>query len=313
MGIPGVCEEYGGDLTAFATPIVDTLRVLFQAQTDSDLDRLMYLYRGPPAGAEYLLLQHSNFTQVEGAHHENKLAYFFVVAVSLYGKGDLQWENLIRRLIRQGMDLHVHTRRRPFIPLCQDDHGYAYFHVTPLDELFVHTDSPFEAHKAACNWLGLLASEGLDITAYLEQEAVLHSAQQQSTCARFHQHRKLIFQLGEKPHVWWDWHIDPSSGASAVRDEYKSLVFSHDADYWDSAPWLNAWPFFCSQWFTEGTSWYLAMEGDASKKNQIKLKQKRKEELAASRAYRRLKKRAADLRRASRTNYTSKMPGAWPV
>ena len=280
----------------------------------------MHLYHGPPAGAEYLLLQHRNFTQVGGGDHNDETVYFFATAVSLYGEGYLQWENLIRRLIRQGMDVHAHTRLRPIDPWFQDVSEDTYFLGTPLDELFVHTYSPFDAHIAACNWLDLLASEGFNITAYLEQEAVLHSAQQQLTWATFHQHRRLVYQLGEKPHVSWDWSIDPSSRASTLRYEYKSMIFSIDLDGCDGrelAPWLytwlDTWPFAYSQWYTEGLYWSACKEQAASKKSQIELEQNRRVELANSRAYRRLKKKATKFRRASRTKDIPKMPGAWPV
>lgn len=314
VAIPGVCEEYGGDLTSFATPIVDTLRVLSQAQTDfslADMERFMRLYRGPPLGVEFLLLQNTNLAGTLDQDDKTKSALAFVTAVSLFGNGFTQWESVIRKLIREGVNIHGQIRGSWSKPWYADDSKSVL--GTPLDELFVYTNTPFEAQIVGKSWLHTLSSEGYDILAYLNEEIALHTPQYLLTWPTYYYSRKLVFQLGDNPSVWWDWQLDPDSGAIIVREVYKSLNSTNtfDCQWVMDTPKPDTWPWGYPDW-----DWWPLYRGDTmleSRRKDLVLRLRRQENLADVRAARRMARKASKVRRSLGIKNASQMPGAWPT
>lgn len=315
----GGTDKYGGgDIRIFAEPFVDTVRVLSQAQTEftlSDMEDLTWYYDGPPSGIEFLRLQHTNLAGSSDQDEKEKSAYHLATALSLYGKGSLQWENVIRKLVHEGVDIHGQVRcfnNEPWDD--RDDRSAVLEHYgTPLDELFRHTDTPFEAQKVSRSWLRILASEGIDVLVYLEEEIALHTARHLltwSTCLYF---RKLIFQLDENPGVWWDWVIDPSSGAGLVREAFTTLSMNRVDCFdtyvvkyleWDTWPW--GYPDWCRMpWYGSGI---LELDYDG-----YCPERKGKNDLAKNRAARRMARKASKMRRALGIKRTSRVPGAWPL
>ncbi len=316
VAIPGVCEEYGGDLTSFATPIVDTLRVLSQAQTDfslCDIERFTWLYSGPPLGVEFLLSNNTALADTMDQYAKEISALIFATAVSLFGKGSMEWESVIRKLIHGGVNIHGQVRR------CRSEPWYWKGSLatprilgTPLDELFVHTNDPFESQTVGNSWLHILASEGVDIVAYLEEEIELHNPQHLSTWSTYLLHRKLVFQLGENPSVWWDWQLDAESSALLVREEYKSLSTDDDfyGQYTHDTKMRNTWPWSYPDWFW--VPLYRNVTPKSAYDDMISgLHQRMK--LAEDRAARRMTKKDSKLRRALGVKNVSSMPGAWPL
>lgn len=322
VAIPGVSNEYGGDLTSFATPIVDTLRVLSQAQTDfsqADIKEFLWLYSGPPSGVEFFLLHNTNLAGTPDKADKELSAFAFAVAVSLFGKCSMQWESVIRKLIHEEVDIHGQVRRLRSEPWYHDGPlPTPRVLGTPLDELFGHTKTPFEARTVGNSWLRILASEGFDILAYLEEEIALHTAQHLSTWATYLHRRVLIFQLGENPGVWWDWQLEPESGAILVREAYKSLNLTNEEDnlanyyrtYTNDTPQQDTWPWGYPDWFW--APWYSATMPESEQNNPMLVVDRRRH-LAYDRATRRMEKKASKKRRALGMKNASKMPGAWPL
>lgn len=321
VAIPGVCNEYGGDLSSFEKPIIDTLRILLQAQDDftlSDVRGFSNLYHGPPAGVEFLLLQDETLVGDLDQDAREKAAYAFAGAVSLFGEGFRQWENLIRKLIREGVNIHGQVRHFWYQSWNErESHGFLDIPDvpgTPLDDLFIRTKTPSEARAVANIWLQILESEGYDAVTYLKEEVALHEPQQHLTWSDFDCYRKLIFQLGENPGVWWDWQLEPESGAIMVREEYKSLNLAMDIDdFLVRGDWvINDDEIMILQ----SAMWpwgYIELDWGLDSSDAIYSEWKRKKNLARSRADRRLAKRVSKHRRALGLKNVARMPGAWPI
>lgn len=179
-------DENGADLVSpsFTTSVVDTLRVLSQAQTDiSILDAIMLIesYNGPPDDIYFFLSQYTDLGGTPDEHHKHISAIAFELAVKSFGDERTQpenltrWESLIRKSIRQGVDVHGHkcldrnaVWQDPDVP-----RGWG----TLLDDLFEYTHTPLDALIVGNSWLRILASEGFVISTYLEEEITLHTAQ----------------------------------------------------------------------------------------------------------------------------------------
>lgn len=176
-----VYYEYGNDLTNFTTPISDTVQILSQAQGGlalKDIEGFTEIYWGPSAGVECLLFQQNHLIFMD-LKTEEKVAYSLVMAVRRFGFRLLQWEALIRRLIREGVDIHGTTRSRLDEPRCYaDEREASYVLGTPLDELFVFTVTLSDARSTSTAWLQILASEGINILEYLKTEYALHTPRQ---------------------------------------------------------------------------------------------------------------------------------------
>ena len=81
---------------------------------------------------------------------------------------------------------------------------------TPLDELFSWSKDPFAARIAADGWLRILASEGHDRSAHLQEEFTWRAEDMYFTHASvasvgYDSPRKLLFEFGDYPSVFWDW------------------------------------------------------------------------------------------------------------
>ncbi|KAL9024162.1 MAG: hypothetical protein Q9196_006721, partial [Gyalolechia fulgens] len=147
--------------------IVNTLRVLAKSQDDfseSDISQFFQLYLGPPEGAELMLSQ--EMVQLKLLHADSDQPPFPPLATALreYGAGMTQWEPLIRRLIRNGVDLHAVVPRKD-LELCRWSTKRGCYPCaisedgTPLDELFAWTNLVFEAESAGKGWVQMLADE----------------------------------------------------------------------------------------------------------------------------------------------------------
>ena len=317
MGILGVCFEYGGDLTSFTKEIVDTLRVLAQAQVDfstSDMKGFTSLYSGPPEGLEFIYLQQCVQAGFSVPDDELSSAMAFATALSQFGKGLPQWEHLIRTLIHKGVDIHGRVRQGlimkgpAYAPETGIEPQYWCERGTPLDQLFEYTDTPIEANAVGDAWLEILSTEEYDVVTYLKQEIALHATQQQLTYTEYADDnicRQLVFQLEGDPRVSWDWRLDPRSSASLVREEYKQMNLSAcQRNIVGPTPWEDIWPFDYPQgsWIRYPVSDHHAFPEWERRYNR-----------AQERAHRRMKKKGSKLARAQRVQGRSKMPGAWPI
>jgi hypothetical protein len=310
--------------------LVDTFRVFGRAQKEMsalDVQNLWYLFDRSAQDAEFLYQQCFNLMvsqeddQLIGSYVLNK-------AVREYGKGRLEWEYLIRKMVRKGVDVHnrvsdahidepnecylgdtVEERFRSMRKGRQSMHG------TPLDELFGNTVSPYEAELAAQRWLFILRTEEVDLVTYLKEELAIHGAHQQLTYSGMDgtTRRQLVFNLGANPTCWWEWLLDPESGAYLVREEFKGMYTMWD-DHEDLGPLADpeqdVAPFDFPDWSNErmpidlrqSETWpkgyhpYIILRG-----------------IAADRLNRRWMRRASKSARARRTKGPRKIPGAWPL
>ena len=165
--------------------LIDPIRILAQAQggvSKSDFSAFCSYYNGPPEGIDVMLaLAAQDFLS---ANASVDVVPQLAVALREYASGLKLWEAMIRRLLRAGVNLNAAVPLRHFGVYWFDDWRLNNKHsssisATPLDELFVHTNTPFEGIEAGKDWLGIFASQGYDTRAYLEEESVLHAEQQQ--------------------------------------------------------------------------------------------------------------------------------------
>ncbi len=225
-----------------------------------------------------------------------------------------EWESIIRRLLRSGVDVHAPVPRgydfQPGnYPCTLDPYG------NPLDELFMRISTAAEAKDAADAWLRILSTEGKDIMTYLEKEKALHDTRPVFTCPHWYfisPPRRLVFSLGEAATVYADWWIDPECSASLVRQEFKNMnMLADDGDlrwtewqeYLDS-DWKFVWPINYPRWSDPLEPFDDDVEGHATWKC---LRQR-----AQERADRRWDKKAKKAARLNGTRTHTSMPGAWP-
>lgn len=169
-----------------AGSLVETLRILTRSQNDLspvDVSRYWSDYEGPVEGAEFMFLQGLIPSESDIDCEE----FFPPLATILrrYAIHPSQWENLLRLVLRKGIGLHTpfnrwqHTAGKNTNDLsypCEIlDNG------TPLDELFLPTNTPLEGEEVAARWLQVLSSQGYDVEAYLQEESALHAQQMQLT------------------------------------------------------------------------------------------------------------------------------------
>jgi hypothetical protein len=300
---------------SFTPSIVDTLRVLSQAQTDIsmvDVESLVASYWGPPEGIELLLSQYTNLGGTPDEHHRHMFAAIFQVVVKRFGGDCTQWESLVRKLIHQGVDVHGYV----FVGSALGE-GWG----TLLDDLFIYTYTPLEASIVGNFWLRILASEGFDISTYLEEEISLYTALHLVPSPVLSGCRKLIFQLGETQSVSWEWHVEPESGALLVRDMFKSLIFTIDLNDLEFVRSVDChrilWPWGHHVWYRYLYEYYMDPELRGLNFSrfggwEFLQKSRQQTKLVDSRAARRMAKKAWKSRRAWRKKYPSQMPGAWP-
>ena len=275
---------------------IEIVRLLAQAQdilSASDISRL-YVWNDPEC-VEFLLSDESVQYELRSINDEPYIFPLLSRALRGYVQSAI-WERAIRMILR--------TRANPHSPV--DDF---LLHITDgistlLDALFEEMDTPFRAKEVADGWLQILASEGFDVLAYLEEERTLHALQEQFTYPvlaldhyelHYELPRKLFFELEGKPSVSWDWWIDPASSAYLVREEFKYTNLFHADSIFYLYQWEEFWPFHHPEWSELREPW----------------KQLHKQ--AQRRAERRLKKKALKMARTQGIKARLCMPGAWPV
>lgn len=295
----------------------NTLRAIVQTQDEvsaSDMTYFFDRYCGAPEGVEIMLSQES--CEVYNLDDHPSLYPVLATALREYAAHS-QWEPIIRKLIRRGDDFHAQiqgfTHFCPKCPFMRD-----YFNcpcvvqacVTPLDEMFRATADPFEARDMGDKWLNILSSEGCDVRAYLEKERMLHTPQSQLITSNRYHPKQLVIELGEIPTVSWRWWYDPSCSAYLFHEEFANWNIHHnDSDPWSRPKWTETWPFEYSKWDDpfERFEEYIPYKGD-----QMYYEWKEHQDLAQSRAEKRLRKRAAKLGQLGGQEQNPPMPGGWP-
>ena len=124
---------------------------------------------------------------------------------------------------------------------------------TPLDGIFLLNRDSVVARAAADGWLRILASEGHDRSAYLREEFILRAEDMHFTHASispfgYNNPRRLFFELGDRPCVFWDWWIDPTPSISLLREELKCLTTTSLDWLRISRRWEECWPFTDPKW-----------------------------------------------------------------
>lgn len=281
--------------------MLDIVRLLTQRQEDlSAFDVSLYFqgYRGPPEGAQLILSEYPVQYDMSPTNGGCVSIYPTLAAVlRAYAKEPSSWESVLRTLIRRGADLHAEVPRNREdmkqigYPCDMADVG------TPLDELFRWKRDSSAARTTANSWLRILASEGRSPSTYLEEEFKLrakglHFTHASSSPLGYDSPRKLFFELGDRPSVFWDWWIDPKSSTYLVREEFKCLVTN--LPDWLRVPrgWEEPWPFTHPKW----SSLHQAYAREPTKCKALLKK-------ANERAVRRMERREGPRR----------IPGAWPV
>ena len=290
---------------AVTETMIEIARLLAQAQDDiSAFDISMWFreYDGPPEGAELILSQELAQYYICSADDSDRLYPALASVLRLYAKDPEPWEPIIRILVRYRTDLHAPVRR-DLEYLDQSEYpcpigGYG----TPLDELFLYTMDSFEGQVAANGWLQVLASEGYDVSAYLETESALHPRPMQLTHPSYRpggydNERKLVFDWGARPTVSWDWWISPSSSTFPLREEFRLMAITLPDAVLTQKSWKESWPFIYPEW--SGSYPYYD-----SRKSQDR---------ADARATKRVLKKARKKTLALRYIGSRKIPGAWPI
>ena len=337
-GWPGPAGFYMKDERAsFGTHTVNTFRTLAQRQDDvstSDFFVALVGYLGPPDGIDVLLshsslrIEHFDITEYSGSmpllaivlkhysqnfffdntHIDNKLWW-------AYPAERKQWQPLIKTLIHKGADLHVPVPRKGFVPTP----FYVNVYGTPLDVLFEFSGTPDEARTLGAEWLGLLASKGHNVIAYLKKEMVLHSPQSHmtySTASSINSHPLALRELqytfdNAQPCVWWEWWIDPASDIEPLEREFAQIVkHTSMVPFFVPSSWVDPWPFRFPVWHSVIEEvvelWPCGFENEGS--NGLR----RRGHVAMRRANRRLKKRHVKSMQSKGLRYPQ-VPGAWPV
>ena len=292
--------------------ISDIVRLLVHKQEDLsafDVSHYFQQYRGPPEGAELVLSEYPvQYDRRSLDDHSGEDYPPLAAVLRLYADEPSAWESVLRALIRRGPDLHARVRRdredmtRIGYPCYMSSCG------TPLDELFGWNEDPFVGRTAADGWLRVLASEGHDPSNYLREEHILrgedmHFTHPSNFWMGDDTPRKLFFELGDRPSVFWDWWIDPKSSISLLREEFKCLTQIR-LDWLRLERWEECWPYplpLSSRLYEEYGPGLWSSECEARVK------------LADDRAMARTKAKAAKLLRAQRGKRPRRVPGAWPM
>lgn len=293
-----------------------TIEILAQAQgafSTSDVEKFLDLYCGPPEGAELVLKKHCIQGGLQEKLDHTTEARLFAMALHWYGRGNHESGHLIRRLVRNGLDIHAPVQKsyvkwRKWNDL--DGFGYGDWEIcaTPLDALFKLTFTPSEAASAAEAWLHLLSCEGYDVLAYLKWETREHELRQQLTFANLFMSPvwvEMVIQTEGILGASWDWRFDIRNPISTLLQEFKAFNIEtgeHLAPL--SHSWQAVWPYYYPkvslarephQRYINDPEWGQAFE------------------LAEQRAERRMYKKIGKARGAQKCKRTSSMPGAWPM
>ena len=268
------------------------LLILSQEHVEEhDISNFLDYYWGPLEGIECLLSP--DFSQIELNQRISLLLHW---VIEEFTWDPPLWTNLVRKIIRKAEDLHCSFARfegasaRPF---------------TLLDTLFGSTWVPIEGAQVSEAWLETLATEGLDVREYLKVEMELHK--ENYPLPYYHDsipQRSLVFDIGQKPSVEWDWWIDPDGPASLVCHEFRHMANSYNENLIDSDElWDGTWPFINSEW---------ALHLDWQRHDPAENRWWRHMiDLADSRAARRVAKKEMKVARAEGTDRRKRMPGSW--
>lgn len=290
--------------------IVDMVRLLAQAQefvSTEDVESCASNYYGTPQGLDLILSQTCELEDVLAQ------AGCFATAVRNHGTGDRAWEPIIRKFIRKGVDIHGLIFQDVMI-YSHDDSEQVWAYGTPLDELFQDSRDPVESKESAHAWLQILSSEEIDVQAYLMEEIAIHVAQNQLTWANWTSKcsRRLCYETGETPSVWWEWCPSSYSRIPLVQAEYSQISFDlgdNDLGVYCPVSWQDRWPFDHPQWSDDPRMWEAPQSrfwdwGPSSEWWQ-------QYKLAEERAERRFAKRVRKLARGQERRGRSQMPGSW--
>ena len=340
-GYSDIVARYRGNISAdFENKTLDVFRTLARDQDDisaSDLEVATSLYDGPPEGVEILLAHSSLHFERFDIAEDVGTAPPLAIALRCYSRTlfldngprlddhacapqaaylpeHKQWEPLLKRFIPKGANLHV--------PVPRDGYSRNYTlpvseYGTPLDVLFQFSGTPDEARTIGAEWLGLLASKGHDVVAYLKKEMILHAPDHQITYPVYNleqnippPQRELYFAFDDaRPCVWWDWWIDPASDIDLLEREFKDMVKYTCVEpiLW-TLSLIDTWPFEYPVWYDNPEKvaqnfMHEDMEPD---------ERRRRAHVAMQRANRRLQKRFAKNAYSKGLRH-SKVPGAWPA
>ena len=231
---------------------------------ENNLGMFLHNYDGPAEGVGFLISM--DMLCIEGDSWPSWL--LLGTALGRMGKFP-EWESIVRRLLRLGVDPHAHFPRASSNLRFEDEEPNALVNGvsigTPLDKLFESTDSPAEARMIAQRWLEILKSEGHDVRTYLEEEKTLHGPQLYITfsgrCRNDEVPRQMVFEMEtDPPGLYWDWWTDPKSSAALVLEEFKWMNGSCPQSFeghrvnWKNGTclqsfaaervhWINSWPF----------------------------------------------------------------------
>ncbi len=292
---------------------LDTLRLLTTEEfTLDDLSEFLFVWCFIPYSPEALDFLLSAYPFPDELRQKGALVISpLTAALRWFGAGEKKFEGLIRKFLRQGFDVHLVRRTRA----CRGSSTYNT--ETLLDALFYWHENPFDQSDEVQAWLSILKEEGYDVDAYLDKEVELRSGQDHLFFPRSRIYlgvgatRRLIIRNGQQPNVWWDWSIDPSSGASLVRNEFQNMNLDHCDLYSDFErmefslrrplarhDWEYAWPYVYPIW----SDFYDPKQGWSDRSRNEWLKQAA---IAEQRFSHRMKKKKEKITKRPR------MPGAW--
>ena len=292
--------------------VLEIERLLVHNQEDLsavDVSHYFQCYRGPPEGAELILSEYPVQYDRRSLDDCYGKGYPTLAAIlRAYAREPSPWESILRALIRRGADLHARVRRHRRE---MNEIGYPCrmaSYGTPLDELFSWNKGPFAARIAADGWLSILASEGHCPSNYLREEFILRAEDMHFTHAPYSPAgydipRKLFFELGDRPSVFWDWWIDPTSSTSLLREEFKCLVTTSPDFLRVTWGWEECWPFTYPDWL-ELHQGYT--------KGELYVRCQKLLENAEKRGAKQFRRNEANKARGRGRNGPRKIPGAWP-
>lgn len=271
------------------------LMILGQEHVEEhDIIHFSDCYIGPPEGIECMLSPDNYPTEIDWRRlplpHLVKIVRRFAMDVP-------GWTNLVQKMVRQAEDLHC---------LHVDSEVVSAQPLTLLDQLFGWTRDPIEGAQVSEAWLKILAMEGHDVREYLEVEMELHENPYTSW---YWEKRFLVFDVGQKPNVEWDWWIDPDDPASLMCHEFRQMAchyvdFDTDIFYTDGR-WLQTWPFIIPQWARSRHPGLKSYDAATERLRRHMV------DLADSRVAHRVAKREMKVARAEGRYPRKRMPGSW--
>ena len=259
---------------------------------EDDLLQFAKYYLGPSEGFECMLSQ--DVLPME--HDWRRLPLVYLLPIMRNFAMDVPgWTNLVCKMVHQAEDLHcLHT---------EEELGGTRA-LTLLDQLFRWTVDPIKGAQVSEAWLEILVMEGFDVREYLKVEMELHEDNYTPPSPYWWDlpERFLVFDVGQKPNVRWDWWIDPDEPASLVCEEFKHMACRH-RNLDRNETWVQTWPFIIPKW-----AGHLDFVSSDPADNRL---WRHMIDLANSRAARRVAKKEMKAARAAGTYSKKRMPGSW--